>query len=171
MQSCVILAEILATPFSAYSMTFDLWYPYILGLIIIVLGSAPSIFIPETLDDAKAKMKSLHFDIESESYQSMEPPGKQSLSKEILQQAKEFKESTGFIWRDGNICLLILVAGVSFMSRESTNLMLQFASKKFNWSIGEVSNIAYSWLLEHRPTNIAGNNRPAYLSLSEEYLV
>ncbi|KAJ5994791.1 hypothetical protein N7481_001768 [Penicillium waksmanii] len=140
LSSCVLIAEILATPFSAYLMTFDIWYPYILGLVVIVIGTLPAIFIPETLADAKAKMKmKIHQDeAPLTSIEDMEPPSKQPMLQEIIHQAREFKKSTRFIWRDGNICLLVIIAGVGFMSRQSTALLMQYASKKFNWSIGKV---------------------------------
>ncbi|KAJ5378504.1 hypothetical protein N7509_011623 [Penicillium cosmopolitanum] len=139
LSSCVLIAEILATPFSAYLMTFDIWYPYILGLVVVVVGTLPAIFIPETLADAKAKMKNHADEAPLASIEGMEPPSKQPMWQEIIHQAREFKKSTRFIWRDGNICLLVIIAGVGFMSRQSTGLLMQYASKKFNWSIGKAS--------------------------------
>jgi MFS family permease len=98
----------------------------------------PAIFIPETLADAKAKMKTHQDEAPLASSEGMEPPSKQPMLQEIIHQAREFKKSTRFIWRDGNICLLVIITGVGFMSRQSTGLLMQYASKKFNWSIGKV---------------------------------
>jgi hypothetical protein len=119
-------------------MTFDIWYPYILGLVVIVLGTLPAFFIPETLADAKAKLKIHQDEAPVELIEGMEPPSKQPMLQEIIYQAREFKKSTRFIWRDSNVFLLVLIAGVGFMSRQSTSLLMQYASKKFNWSIGQV---------------------------------
>ncbi|KAJ5100024.1 hypothetical protein N7532_007025 [Penicillium argentinense] len=137
LQSCAILAEILATPISAYLMTFDPWFPYLLGFIVILIGTLPTFFLPETLADAKSKMAS-HSGSSGEGGEGTET-SKQPLLQAILHQISEFKHSIRFIWRDGNVCLLILITGFGVMSRQSTNILMQYASKKFNWSIGKAS--------------------------------
>lgn len=119
-------------------MNFNPWYPYASGLLIVVIGSVPAFFIPETLEDAKAKMKPTQNEARNEPFEGIEPPSKRPVLREILRQGREFKKSTRFIWKDVNVCLIILIAGVGFMSRQSTNLLMQYASKKFEWSIGKV---------------------------------
>lgn len=119
-------------------MTFDPWFPYVIGFIVIAAGCFPALFIPETVTNATFKSKARQPGASSEAREGTEPPDKQPMLQEIVRQAREFSESTRFIWRDSNVCLLIFVAGVGFMSRQSTNLLMQYASKKFNWTIGQV---------------------------------
>lgn len=148
-------------------MTFDIWYPYILGLVVVVVGTLPAIFIPETLADAKAKMKNHEDEAPLASIEGMEPPSKQPMWQEIIHQAREFKKSTRFIWRDGNICLLVIIAGVGFMSRQSTGLLMQYASKKFNWSIGKVRTTLrhlIRWQGAYVFTDMAEPGQPPHLA-------
>ncbi|KAJ5788834.1 uncharacterized protein N7518_005845 [Penicillium psychrosexuale] len=138
LQSCIQIAEILATPLSAYLMTFGPMFPFILSLCIITVGSIPPFFLPETLRNTKGKQISregLEQDNESEQPQ---PPRKAAL-QELTRQVREFAQSTRFIWADSNVCLMIFVMFVTVMSRQCTNLLLQYVSKKFDWSISRAS--------------------------------
>lgn len=138
----MIIAEILATPVSAYLMTFDPAFPYVLGLAVIVIGSIPVFFLPETLEDAKAKRSNQQNAIpnESESSEQTHSTHKQAVLQELIRQVREFKDSTHFIWRDLNVSLMIVILCVTVMSKQSTNMVLQYASKKFDWSIARVRN-------------------------------
>lgn len=135
----MILAEILATPVSAYLMTFDIAFPFVLGLVVIVIGFLPALTLPETLPIAKAKRSTQQNAASVSSGESTEFSGKHEVLREITRRLREFKDSTRFIWRNTNICLMIVIMFVSIMSRQSTFMLLQYASKKFNWSIAKVS--------------------------------
>ncbi|KAJ5205015.1 uncharacterized protein N7498_005894 [Penicillium cinerascens] len=137
LQSAVLLAEVLATPLSAYLMTFDPAFPYVLGLIILMIGSLPVFFLPETLEDAKAKKPSQQ-NVSTDATGPTDPLDKAVLP-ELVRQIREFKESTRFIWRNRNVCLMIVTMFVSNISRQSSNMLLQYSSKKFNWSIARAS--------------------------------
>lgn len=138
LQSCVQIAEILATPLSAYLMTFGAMVPYTLSIGIIILGSIPALFLPETLKHPKRKRGNQEApEQDSESDQS-QPPRKQTVLQEVTRQVREFAQSTRFIWTDTNICLMVFVMFVTVMTRQSTNLLLQYVSKKFDWSISRV---------------------------------
>lgn len=127
-------------------MTFDPWIPYVLGYVIVVLGCTPSLLLPETLEDAKAKRTRNQppvSDIPTEEHNDNDDDdddakSKMSSVKLVFRHLQEFKESTRFMWRDSNVLLMIFVAFVTNMSRPSASLLIQYTSKKFNWSIGEV---------------------------------
>ncbi|KAJ5245554.1 hypothetical protein N7489_005650 [Penicillium chrysogenum] len=139
LQSCVQIAEILATPLSAYLMTFGPMFPFILSICIIIVGSIPSFFLPETLRNAKGKQVSLETPEQDSGSEQSQPPKKQAVLQELSRQIREFAQSTRFIWADSNICLMVFVMFVTVMSRQCTNLLLQYVSKKFNWSISRAS--------------------------------
>ncbi|KAJ5333075.1 uncharacterized protein MYU51_005157 [Penicillium brevicompactum] len=138
LQSCIFVAEILAAPLSAYLMTKGPMFPYLLSLGLILVGSIPAIFLPETLEDAIAKRTK---QAEPDQHGPVEPQesDKRTLIKELIRQAREFGDSTRFIWSDLNVCLMVLVLFVTVMSRQCTNLLLQYVSAKFDWSIGRSS--------------------------------
>ncbi|KAJ5196633.1 hypothetical protein N7449_007112 [Penicillium cf. viridicatum] len=144
LNSAVILAEILATPISAYLMTSSLMLPFLLGVGLIILGTIPVLFLPETLEDIKVKQSiPENSDQETEQNTENERPEQQRIKKEVRQeitrQFRKFTESTRFIWSDSNVCIMILVSFVTVIGPKSTNLLLQYVSKKFDWSFARSS--------------------------------
>lgn len=123
-------------------MTFEPAFPFILGWMIEVAGFLPVFFLPETLEDAKAtRLSQVQANSDAADSESAIEPIElidKPVLPELLRQIREFIESTQFIWRDWNICLLILTMFVGAMSRQSTTILLQYSSKKFNWSIARV---------------------------------
>ncbi|KAJ5162065.1 hypothetical protein N7492_007457 [Penicillium capsulatum] len=138
LQSCALVAEVLASPTSAYLMTLDPWFPFILGTVIFGLGSIPALFLPETLEDAKAK-RSQFADESTENPAQTESMNAKSALQELVRRMREFRQSTQFIWRDSNVYMMIFVLFVTIISKQSTNILLQYASKKFEWSIARAS--------------------------------
>ncbi|KAJ5948335.1 hypothetical protein N7466_001350 [Penicillium verhagenii] len=136
LSSFVVLSEVLAGPASAYLMRIDLWTPYILGFAIATAGLTLIVFLPETLEDAKAK-RVIQGTASGISAEFTLQPGKQFTVQALRHGVHEFKESIHFMWTDSNISWIIAVGFVSMMSRESTNILLQYTSKKFNWSIAQ----------------------------------
>lgn len=118
-------------------MTFGPMFPFILSICIIIVGSIPSFFLPETLRSTKMQVSRETPEQDSGSKQS-QPPRKQAVLQELTGQVREFARSTRFIWADSNICLMVFVMFVTVMSRQCTNLLLQYVSKKFDWSISRV---------------------------------
>ncbi|KAJ5126542.1 hypothetical protein N7448_007321 [Penicillium atrosanguineum] len=143
LQSSALVAEVLATPLSASLMTLGPAFPFVLGWVIELAGFLPVFLLPETLEDAKAtrlsQQKANSNTTDSETDIEPTDPLDKAVLPELLRQIREFIESTQFIWRDWNICLLILTMFVGVMSRQSTNMLLQYSSKKFNWSIARAS--------------------------------
>ncbi|CAG8922889.1 unnamed protein product [Penicillium salamii] len=137
LQSCIFVAEILATPLSAYMMTFGPMVPFTLSLGLITLGSLPSLLLPETLEDAIAK-RTKRPEPDHQAGEHLQPQ-KITVFRELTRQAREFAESTRFIWSDFNVCLMVAVLFVTVMGRQCTNLLMQYVSAKFDWSIGRSS--------------------------------
>ncbi|KAJ5581546.1 hypothetical protein N7535_000166 [Penicillium sp. DV-2018c] len=139
LQSCIQIAEIVATPISAYLMKFGAMFPFVLSICIIIVGSIPTLFLPETLPSANSKRSSPESSEEDSGNEQAQPTSKTTILGELTQQARKLGQSTRFIWTDSNICLMVLVLFVTVMSRQCTNLLLQFVSKKFDWSISRAS--------------------------------
>ncbi|CAG7949977.1 unnamed protein product [Penicillium nalgiovense] len=144
LNSAAILAEILVSPISAYLMTFSLMFSYILGVGLVILGTIPVMFLPETLEDVKLK-QSIPAESDRESDQNTENErveqrsGKKEIFRQFTRQSREFIQSTRFIWLNSNVSTMILVFFVTIIGRQSTNLLLQYVSKKFDWSIARSS--------------------------------
>jgi hypothetical protein len=151
-------------------MTFEPAIPYVLGLIIAVAGLLPIFLLPETLEDAKAKklnQQRVSTDaIDTETDTGPTEPSDKAVLPELVRQLRELRVSTRFIWRDWNICLMIVALFVSVTSRQSTNMLLQYSSKKFNWSIARVWILAKFVVLSAnntagQPSHFTAGNLPA----------
>ncbi|OQE68834.1 hypothetical protein PENNAL_c0144G05224, partial [Penicillium nalgiovense] len=125
-------------------MTFSLMFSYILGVGLVILGTIPVMFLPETLEDVKLK-QSIPAESDRESDQNTENErveqrsGKKEIFRQFTRQSREFIQSTRFIWLNSNVSTMILVFFVTIIGRQSTNLLLQYVSKKFDWSIARSS--------------------------------
>ena len=118
-------------------MTFGPMLPFILSLCIIAVGSIPPFFLPETLRNAKGSQVNREGP-EQDSESEQPQPSRKTVLQELARQVREFAQSTRFIWADSNVCLMVFVMFVTVMSRQCTNLLLQYVSKKFDWSISRV---------------------------------
>lgn len=130
-------------------MTYDPAIPYVLGLIIVVAGVMPALFLPETLVFAKARKLAQPNATSTGSSETAEAPGKQGVLQELIHQAREFKDSTKFIWLDTNVRSMVFISFVCVMYRQTTNVLLQYASKKFNWSLARVSTVGIEVIFSH----------------------
>lgn len=108
---------------------------------MIAFGSIPALFLPETLEDAKAKRSIIQNDSNGSPGET-EPSTANTAMQELIRQMREFKQSTQFIWHDSNVYLMIVVLFVTIISKQSTNILLQYASKKFEWSLARVRILA-----------------------------
>lgn len=98
-------------------MTWSSWTPYLLGLPI-------ACFLPETLDR-----------------QSIEPHTDEtqvSLIEQLQQRIRQFSYLTRFLWT-GNIILALFMFLTSSLSRQSTSLLLQYSSARYDWSLDHAS--------------------------------
>ncbi|OJJ47370.1 hypothetical protein ASPZODRAFT_65203 [Penicilliopsis zonata CBS 506.65] len=135
--SAVILSEVLATPVSAYLMASDPWVPYMLGLGIAMVGSLSAFLMPESLSDAKSKISSTTApsNEETQSY----PDGKFSVRQYILDKLQHFRDSTRFIMSTPGVAVCLVALFIASISKQSTSLLLQYTSKRFDWSIADAS--------------------------------
>ncbi|PWY64054.1 MFS general substrate transporter [Aspergillus heteromorphus CBS 117.55] len=136
LSSAVILSEVLATPVSAYLMTRDPWMPFMLGLGISTLGSLSAFLIPESLTDIKSKTSS-----PDEEETRPDPAGKGSVSvrQYIKGKLQALRDSIRFIMGKPAVTVCLFAMFATSISRQSTSLLLQYTSKRFEWSIANSS--------------------------------
>lgn len=120
----------------------------------MIIGSIPLLFLPETLQEAKANKaryrREASLDAAEASDNSdgrIDPSGKRPMLEEAIRRVREFKDATEFIWRDYSVCITVLSCLVALVSRQSSTVFLQYVSKKFNWSIARVCTSRISHML------------------------
>ncbi|ODM17655.1 hypothetical protein SI65_07330 [Aspergillus cristatus] len=124
LSSFFILGEILATPVSAAMMTCSSWTPYLLGLAIVALGLPIACFLPETLN--------------RRSIEPLTDENQISLIEQLQQRVRQFSHLTRFLWT-GNIMLALFMFLTSSLNRQSTSLLLQYSSARYDWSLAHAS--------------------------------
>lgn len=137
--STVIVSEVLATPVSAYLMASDPWLPFMLGLGVSTLGSLAAFLMPETLNDAKSKIDLTTVTSEDETQSSLN--GKTSVKQYIKGRFQDLQDSARLIIGSPAIAICLFALFVTSISKQSTSLLLLYTSKRFNWSIADVSDI------------------------------
>ena len=148
------MAEIIATPISAAMMSSSAWRPYLLGLGLTLVFSALTPLMPETLLFARKRAQDRS---STEDHNSGAVDGADGTSDAPNRGAwissRESFKSLGFIWRSTNVLLLLLILFVGNLSKQSTGLLIQYASTRYHWSIAQVSSPChrsiYSALLLH----------------------
>ncbi|GAD97260.1 hypothetical protein PVAR5_5933 [Paecilomyces variotii No. 5] len=136
LSSAVTLSEVLATPVSAYLMARDPWLPFFLGLGIAILGSWSAFLMPESLNDAKARISTtVSGEEETQSY----PAGRDAMKQYIKGKIRDFHDSTQFIIDNRGVAVCLFALLITSISRQSTSLLLQLTSKRFHWSIANSS--------------------------------
>lgn len=134
------MAEIVATPISAVMMSTDPWLPYLVGLAIILIFFPLLFLVPETIEEAREKARKTLATGDHHLPEALEPPSKGTLFATIYSRVQTFLQSTQFMWRNSNVLLTLLAVFVGILSKQSTSLLLQYASAKYHWSIARVSS-------------------------------
>lgn len=134
------MAILAATPISAWMMASGPWLPFLVSLGITIVSTGFAFFIPETLWEVKAKLAACEAtDDEDNRSDTMEPTTtKYTVVGTIASRAREFIQSTEFMWKNVNVVLSLLILFVGNTDRQSLSLLIQYAAAKYHWSIARV---------------------------------
>lgn len=135
--SLSILAEVTATPISALTMNIDPWLPYLLGPMILLVGAAFSVFVPETLTEGIARQPDESSDREL-AETSEASSSKDTVYRIVIAKAQLFFAETRFMWENPKLLISLAVVFVGVLDRSSLFLLIQYASVKYHWSISQV---------------------------------
>ncbi|KAL4929070.1 putative MFS transporter [Aspergillus undulatus] len=140
-----LVADIVANPISAWLMTISPWLPYLLSMGTEIVGVLAALAIPETLP------KTLDEEEDSTTQSAADSDGVENVVDDNGNgQAGMFKtffhpaatqmlHLRDFIWSDRNVLAISVAFFAANAGQQSLNLMLQYASKRFSWSMGEAS--------------------------------
>ncbi|KAJ5629585.1 hypothetical protein N7528_003242 [Penicillium herquei] len=134
--SLPIIAEVVATPISATAMKINPWIPFLLGPVIVLIGAAFSIFVPETLN--KSKTTPTEESNQREVIGSLVPLKQNALAL-ITSKAEGFVSETKFLWQTPKILVSLGVVFAGILDKSSLFLLIQYASNKLHWTIARAS--------------------------------
>jgi hypothetical protein len=98
-----------------------------------------ALFLPETLPISISEHPSDNSDsssIVSDSSERSEEPVK---GKTLLSRVRKSKELFGFVTNNAAVAALVLTFLISKVGRQATNILFQYASIKYHWSLSQVS--------------------------------
>lgn len=125
-------------------MSQNVWIPLLLAVLFGGLAAMIALALPETLpiavlsppnhvDDSVASGTNDSESIDQSKHSSIK-------WKDKIQRARESFE---FVTRDLAVLALVSSFFISKVGRHANNVLFQYASKKYNWTIAQVSNHLY----------------------------
>lgn len=132
--SIFLIGELLATPLSGFLLSFNAWYPLIVGIACFAFSLILILFLPETLvirqwHDAKSgRTPSTSPD------RSGERAKKTKWQKAVELMREQADDITKFIWGNKRVVLLIFPLVFMILGKFVQELLLQYATKRYNWT-------------------------------------
>lgn len=134
-----LIADLVVPPIVAALMAKDVWIPLLLSLGISVFATLLAIlFVPETLP-----ISTLEEDgPETDSSSAQEPGGtmtkKQSFTEKCGHWIRGHINAFSFVTRHASIWSLVFTFLISKIGRQSSNVIYQYVSKRYDWSLAQV---------------------------------
>ena len=153
-----LIAECVTPPFTSYLMAKSVWTPLLLVLVFDLLGFAILLALPETLPHtmpidiaANPLLADESSDDESEDRTPLEDDDSSPKKPTAIDR---FKKSFRFITRDTAVIALVITFLISKVGRQSINILLQYVSKRYHWTLSKVS-FKPGMLMKHQSTYTA----------------
>ncbi|KAM7187475.1 MFS general substrate transporter [Rhypophila sp. PSN 637] len=140
--AALIMSEVLAGPLSAIMMTYwDPWFPVLTGSFLQLLAFFTAALLPETMpspDPETAPLISLldHQD-EDEEEEEEEPDDTIPLIdwKHVFSNITTYHTDIKALLLKRNVSSLVISVLFASVGRQAVQLIVQYASKRFNWTI------------------------------------
>lgn len=148
MAAVILLGEILATPISAFLMTWSPWFPSLLGIVFQLGGLLGAALVSETRPDPKMSVDQNN---ESEALlgnndgaemdhdRPEDPKSGYQRVKQTLSEYWHHVRNTHLKGWDLNMAFIVLTFLLASISRQAMQLIIPYASKRFSWSIARAS--------------------------------
>lgn len=134
-----LIAECFVPPITSVLMSKNIWIPLLAAIVFQGLGTIMTLIIPETLPVAISEHASDIFNnppmATNHSEIAEEPPFGRKWKNWIWQA----RESFGFAACDSAVAALVFTLLISKVGRQSINILLQYVSIRYGWSLSKAS--------------------------------
>ncbi|KAF4164615.1 hypothetical protein CNMCM6936_008899 [Aspergillus lentulus] len=131
------VSEIVASPLSAWLMSWTPWLPYFLGVLFMLCGLCAPIAVPETLPKSTELSEPGTEDDEAD---DNAPWTVRHRLKAVLRRARhQIMHHSRFIFTERNIVCISIALLTANVAIQSLVITLQYVSKRFSWSMAEAS--------------------------------
>jgi hypothetical protein len=141
-----LIGEIIASPISARLMEHHTWLPIFLGLGSLILANWLVLAIPETFHLRLLKVTDLDQEPSNGSMQDASEhdplPGNATKGewwRWLESRVSRIRIASQFIWDNKYVMLLLFTFLITTLGRFLQELLMQYATKRFNWSWSKVS--------------------------------
>ena len=135
----ILLAQALATPLASFLIDkYNPWVPIAVGAMGGLVASFSAILVPETIQ--RAPRPTLLPPPTAEEDSSHDPAPASTFLAHLYIQPKMY-ESVRFIFQSPSVLILIGAFFVGGLSNSSASIIIQYASKKYGWSLGKAGYI------------------------------
>ncbi|OAP62555.1 hypothetical protein AYL99_01782 [Fonsecaea erecta] len=132
-----LIADVAIPPLTSFLMSKNIWIP-LFGAVLFQAGSSVMTFtLPETLPLPIPKEAVDHSTSPSIATTTSEPEDSSNIDKRWKDWIRETKDSFDFVRRDTAVAALVLTLLISKVGRQSTNVLFQYASKRYGWSLSQ----------------------------------
>ncbi|RLL95397.1 hypothetical protein CFD26_101143 [Aspergillus turcosus] len=132
------ISEIVASPLSAWLMSWTPWLPYFLGVVFMLCGLFASMCVPETLPKSNNLSETGSEDDEAD---DDAPRTVRHRLKAVLNHARhQIMHHSRFIFAERNIICISIAFLAATVAVQSLTLTLQYVSKRFSWSMAKVQS-------------------------------
>lgn len=132
------VAEIVGIPLGATMLKSNPWTPFMLGMLIMIIGSIFVLFMPETLNQVIATDGIQENSEDSDDISQLSPAKSGTVAQIVAAKAQEFISSSRFLWTSPRVLISIIAVFAGSLDESSVYLLIQYVSAKFHWTIGEV---------------------------------
>lgn len=137
--AAALLGQVLATPMSAFLMSWTPWCPSMMGVFCEICGFVAAIAVSETRRGSKSLPQRSDNDIRDAT---------DNVSLEVNKQRNSWrsiwakvKHQTTFVRTSANISCIVATLLMATVGTPPLPLMIQYASNRFSWSIARSSFI------------------------------
>ncbi|GIK06760.1 hypothetical protein Aspvir_002411 [Aspergillus viridinutans] len=131
------VSEIVASPLSAWLMSWTAWLPYFLGVLFFLCGLCASLCVPETLPKLSKLSETGSEDDEAD---DDAPRTVRQRLKVVWTHARhQIMHHSRFIFAQRNIVCISIALLMANVAIQSLLITLQYVSKRFSWSMAKAS--------------------------------
>ncbi|GKZ28480.1 hypothetical protein AbraIFM66950_007148 [Aspergillus brasiliensis] len=138
--AAMLLGEILATPLSAFLMSWSPWVPSLLGVAAQSLGLLGTTLLPETKPQKTVDQEGGD-DEDNQHDTDDSAPSQYSPGRFLSTLRNQWNQARGITINARSVNLICIVCSflLASIGRQALQLIIQYASRRFSWSIAGAS--------------------------------
>lgn len=134
-----LIADLFTPPITSLLMNKNLWIPLLLAVAFQGISAVIASGLPETLPLADLEHSNGNEDSSPVATTSPEIDKHSTLNFHWMSWLRQVIQSFSFVTRHRAITALVFTFLISKVGRQATNILFQYVSKKYMWTVSEVS--------------------------------